>query len=58
MPELFLLLPLLIEHLNGNLLTVADSLMSTWNYSYVNLNRLTGATSSTGYYASWNARFL
>ncbi len=43
---------------NGNLLSVADTITGTWNYTYDNLNRLLTGTSSAGYYSgaqmSWS----
>jgi hypothetical protein len=36
---------------NGNLLSVADTVTGTWNFTYDNLNRLLTGRSTAGYYA-------
>src|SRR5208337_3444705 len=36
---------------NSNLMSVADTVTGTWNYTYDNLNRLLTGTSTAGYYS-------
>jgi YD repeat-containing protein len=43
--------------LNGNLLSVTDSVMGQWNYAYDNLNRLTEATAPVSQPAGVNAYY-